>query len=141
VPVTQDSLAGFLNGFLLAGTQFATDELIKRQNDAMFPVIGGVYLLGAEAPVSCRPAQLDALKAGFFQRLSGPLRDDLLPQPDDVQRLYAVAEYAIRRIFGTTPDVPINRESLAGFVLGVMYSHRYMPTDGAGLTRGPVSAG
>jgi hypothetical protein len=49
-------------------------------------------------------------------------------------------EDAIRRIFGTTPDVPVNRESLAGFVLGVMYSHRYLPTDGDVLTAIMVAA-
>ncbi len=133
VPVTQDSLAGFLNGFLLACTQFATIELVNQQNDAMFAVIGGVYLLGSEAPLSCQPAQLDALRAGFFRRLSGPLLDDLLLQSVAVKQRQAAAEDAIRRIFGTTPDVPVNRESLAGFVLGVMYSHRYIPTDGEGL--------
>jgi hypothetical protein len=140
VPITQDSLAGFLNGFLLACTQFATIELINEQNDDMFPVIGGVYLLGAKAPLSCQPEQLDALKAGFFRRLTGPLRADLRPQPADVRQRNAAAEDAIRRILGTTPDVPVNRESLAGFVLGVMYSHRYLPTDGDGLTAIMVAA-
>lgn len=140
VPVTQDSLAGFLNGFVLAGTQFATPELIAQHNDAMFAVIGGTYLLGAEAPLSCRPVQLDAVRAGFFQRLSRPLFDDLLPQPAEVEQRYAAALEAIRGIFGTTPDVPVNAESLAGFVLGVMYSHRYMPTDGEELTAVMVAA-
>ena len=130
VPITQDSLAGFLNGFLLACTQFATVELINQQNDEMFPVIGGVYLLAARAPLSCKPAQLDALKTGFFTRLSGPLRADRLPQSPDVRQQNSAAEDAIRRIFATTPDVPINRESLAGLVLGVMYSHRHIPADG-----------
>ena len=140
VPLTQDSLAGFLNGFLLACTEFATIELINQQNDLMFSVIGGTYLLGAEAPLSCPPEQLDALRAGFFRRLSGPLLADLLPQPAEVQQRNAVAGDAIRRIFGTTPDVPVNRESLAGFVLGVMHSHRYIPTDGEALTAIMVAA-
>lgn len=133
VPVTQDSLAGFLNGLLLAGTQFATPELIEQHNDAMFAVIGGTYLLGAQAPLSCRPAQLGALRAGFFRRLSRPLLDDLLPQSADAEQRCAAAGEVIRRIFSTTPDVPVNAESLAGFVLGVMYSHRFLPADGEGL--------
>jgi hypothetical protein len=133
VPVTQDSLAGFLNGFLLAGAQFATPDLIERHNDAMFAVIGGIYLLGAQAPLCCQPAQLDTLRAGFFRRLSGPLLDDLLQQPADIKRRNAAPAQAIGRMFSTTPDVPVNAESLAGFVLGVMYSHRFLPTDGEGL--------
>lgn len=56
VPVTQDSLVGFLNGFLLAGTQFATPELIAQHNDAMFAVIGGTYLPWGRSP-SVLPAR------------------------------------------------------------------------------------
>ena len=65
-----------------------------------------------------------------FSRLSGPLRADRLPRSPDVRQRNSAAEDAIRRIFATTPDVPINRESLAGLVLGVMYSHRHIPADG-----------
>ena len=71
VPVTQDSLAGFLNGFVLARTQCA--ELTDQPHDAMCQVIGGVHLLAAKAPLSGRPAQLEALRNGFYQRLSTPL--------------------------------------------------------------------
>ena len=140
VPITQDSLAGFLNGFLLACTQFATIELINEQTDDMFPVIGGIYLLAAKAPLSCQPEQLDALKAGFFRRLTGPLGADFRSQPADARQRNAAAGDAIRRIFSTTPDVPVNRESLAGFVLGVMYSHRYVPADGEVLAAIMVAA-
>jgi hypothetical protein len=141
VPVTQDSLAGFLNGFLLAGAQFATPDLIQRKNDAMFPVMGGIHLLGSDAPLSCPPEQLTVLRSGFFQRLGGTLDDELLPQPAGIEEVYAAASEQIRRIFGTTPDVPVNRESLAGFVLGLMYCHRYVPAvDGGGLTALLVAA-
>jgi hypothetical protein len=140
VPVTQDSLAGFLNGYLLAAIQFATLELIEQRNDGMFAVIGGIHLLGVEAPLSCQPAQLDAVKAGFFRRLSRPLLEYLPLPPARGERQYAAAEQVIRGIFGTTPDVPVNAESLAGFVLGVMYSHRYVPTDGEELAAIMVAA-
>jgi hypothetical protein len=64
----------------------------------------------------------------FFRRLEGTLLDDLLPQPDDVEQRYSAVQDAFLRIFGTTPDVPVSAGSLAGFILGVMYSHRYVPT-------------
>lgn len=132
--VTQDLLAGFLNGYLLGVAEFGSEDLVSQRNDAMFSVIGGIYLVGGDAPLSCLPECLDSLRTGFFGRLGRTLLDDLLPQPDDVERRYSAAEDAILRIFGTTPDVPVNAESLAGFVLGVMYSHRYVPADGDALT-------
>jgi hypothetical protein len=42
IPVTQDSLAGFFNGFMIGGMYFASHELIQEQNDVMFPVLGGI---------------------------------------------------------------------------------------------------
>ena len=132
--VTQDLLAGFLNGYMLAVAEFGSEDLVSQHNDAMFSVIGGIYLVGGGAPLSCPPEHLDSMRSGFFRRLGRTLPDDLLPQPDDVERQYSAARDAIVRIFGTTPDVPVNIESLAGFVLGVMYSHRYVPADGEVLT-------
>jgi hypothetical protein len=32
-------------------------------------------------------------------------------------------------MFTTTPDVPINHATLAGYVLGLMYATPYLPTD------------
>jgi hypothetical protein len=100
----------------------------------MFSVIGGIYLVGGDAPLSCPPENLDALRAGFFRRLGRTLLDDILPQPDDVEQRYSAAQGAILHFFSTTPDVPVSAESLAGFILGIMYSHRYVPADGEVLT-------
>jgi hypothetical protein len=83
-PVTQDLLAGFLNGYMLAVAEFGSEDLLSQRNDAMFSVIGGIYLVGGGAPLSCPPEHLDSLRAGFFRRLGRTLLDDLLPQPDDV---------------------------------------------------------
>ncbi len=44
--VTQDLLAGFLNGYMLAVAEFGSEDLVSQHNDAMFSVIGGIYLVG-----------------------------------------------------------------------------------------------
>jgi hypothetical protein len=64
-PVTQDLLAGFLNGYMLAVAEFGSEDLLSQRNDAMFSVIGGIYLVGGGAPLSCPPEHLDSLRAGF----------------------------------------------------------------------------
>jgi hypothetical protein len=134
VPVTQDMMAGFLNGYMLSVSELASDELVSQHNDAMFSVIGGIYLVGGGAPLSCPPEHLDSMRAGFLRRLEHGLPDELLRQPDRVGTQYAALRNEILRIFSTTPDVPVNIESLAGFVLGVMYSHRYVPAVSQALT-------
>jgi hypothetical protein len=61
--------------------------------------------------------------------------DDLASQSAEAEQRYAVAEEALQRLFGSaTPDVPMNGESLAGLVLGFMYSHKLIPLDGVGVT-------
>lgn len=90
---------------MLPGSLYATDEQIARHNDAMFAVLGGIYLLGADAPLSCPPTQIDALTAGFFQRLQSVLEEDL-PQPGADEQPYQAADDAIRSIFSTTPTSP-----------------------------------
>jgi hypothetical protein len=140
LPITQDALAGFLNGFMITGMVFLSENDIARHNDEMFDVLGGIYLLSVGAPMACSPAQHDALRSGFFRRMTGPVLDELVPQPADVEEKYALAEDAIRRIFATVPDVPVNAESLAGFILGFLYSQQFIPLDAGGRVEIMVAA-
>jgi hypothetical protein len=63
IPFTQDSLAGFFHGFMIGGMYFASHELTEQQNDAMFPVLGGIYLLAAPAP-RCPAHRRSAMRSG-----------------------------------------------------------------------------
>jgi hypothetical protein len=57
---------------MLAVAEFGSEDLVSWHNDAMFSVIGGIYLVGGGAPLSCPPEHLDSLRAGFFRRLGQP---------------------------------------------------------------------
>jgi hypothetical protein len=138
--VTQDALAGFLNGFMITGIHFLSEDDVDRRNDEMFPVLGGIYLLSVGAPLSCSPAERDALRTGFYRRVTAPMLDHLLPQTADVEERYSLAEEAIGQVFATVTDVPINGESLAGFILGFLYSQRFVPVDVSGRVEIIVAA-
>jgi hypothetical protein len=129
IVVSEDVCAGFLNGFLSVGAYLVPDGSIEQES--MQPVLGGIYLL-AEA-VEDVPDGGDP--AGFFGRLAKTMDAE-----GDLVALSATDRSTIkdlvRSMFSTTPDVPLNRNTLSGYVLGLMYGGPYLPThDGAGLAR------
>lgn len=114
--VDQNTVAGFLNGFLAVFSGSAADGAVD--GELVFSVLGGICLLGLDAPT---------VSAGT----GGPFVANLLAAMAAEDPIDAVAldeaVNTIRRMFTTTPDVAISQVSLAGFVLGVFYARQFLP--------------
>ena len=121
VPITQDSMAGFVNGFMHTCTQFEVPEQEKELDGTMIIVLGGVCMLTAHSPLSCTPGEREAIYDSSFWDLGGnpPLDDPAHP----------AREQEIRDIFRVSPDVPVNTESLAGLMAGVAYALYHVEAD------------
>jgi hypothetical protein len=114
LPLHQDTVAGFVQGFLVTGAYFVPDDSVEQQS--MFPVLGGALLLGQDLPIDTSPAHIVAGR-GFFERAA--LAMDGSGHP-------SVAYELVQRAFALAPDVPMSRASLGGFCLGVLYASPYL---------------
>jgi hypothetical protein len=116
--VDQNTVAGFLNGFLAAMSGYVLDGLAD--GDQVFPVLGGICLLDAEAP---------SVSAGSGRQFVAYLLAAMAAEdPIDAAALDGAVD-RIRSMFTTTPDVAITQVSLSGFVLGVFYAVQFLPED------------
>lgn len=120
LPLHQDTVAGFVQGFLVTCAYFVADGSVEQES--MFPVLGGALLLGQALPIEADPIDVTA-GLGFFERAAQALDDT---DPADV--IYELVE----RAFALAPDVPMTCASLGGFCLGVLYSTPYLTGSGAG---------
>jgi hypothetical protein len=125
----QDVYAGFLHGFLTTGTHFVPDGSVQQQ--AMFPALGGILLLGLAAEAASPPVRW---AREFLGRLGVQLDRDPMETALSDKEL-TVMQRLVRTAFAATPDVPMTATSLAGFVLGVLYTMPYLDISGAS---GPV---
>jgi hypothetical protein len=120
LPLHQDTMAGFVQGFLVTCAYFVADGSIEQES--MFPVLGGALLLGQDLPIKADPVDVTA-GLGFFERVAKVLDDT---GPADV--IYELVE----RAFTLAPDVPMTCASLGGLCLGVLYSIPYLTESDAG---------
>jgi hypothetical protein len=118
LPLHQDSVAGFLHGFLMAGTYLVPEGSVEQ--GSMFPVLGGVLLLGRYLPVG--PARTNVGRR-FMARIAALLGD----WDGEVGPACAV----VRHAFAVAGDVPMTPASLGGFCLGVIYATPYLVPSGA----------
>ncbi len=109
----QDSVAGFLHGFMMAGAYLVPDGSVEQ--GSMFPVLGGVLLVGRYLPVG--PART-SFGRKFMARLAVLLDD----WEGDTEQACAV----VRDAFVVAGDVPMTTASLGGFCLGVLYAMPYL---------------
>lgn len=119
LPLHQDTVAGFLHGFVLTGEYFVPEGSVEQQS--MSPVLGGALLLGQELPIEPDAAH-SAAGSGFFERTAHAA---VLVEPDETGLFRAL----VRSAFEMTPDVPICYATLGGFCLGVLYTVPYLTTD------------
>ena len=74
LPLHQDTVAGFLQGFLTTAAYFVPDDSVEQES--MFPVFGGALLLGQDLPIDTSPAGL-AVEPGFARaEVRVPLAED-----------------------------------------------------------------
>ncbi|MGB6161730.1 MAG: hypothetical protein WCF33_09980 [Pseudonocardiaceae bacterium] len=123
LPLHQDTVAGFVQGFLVTCAYFVADDSVEQES--LFPVLGGALLLGQDLPIKADPVDVTA-GLGFFERAAKALGDT---DPADV--IYELVEQA----FTLAPDVPMTCASLGGFCLGVLYATPYL----TGSDAGPVA--
>ena len=123
LPLHQDTVAGFVQGFLVTCAYFVADDSVEQES--VFPVLGGALLLGQDLPIEADPVDVTA-GLGFFERAAQALGDT---DPADV--VYELVE----RAFTLAPDVPMTCASLGGFCLGVLYTTPYL----TGSDAGPVA--
>ncbi|MGH3921734.1 MAG: hypothetical protein ACRDTT_02470, partial [Pseudonocardiaceae bacterium] len=114
LPLHQDTVVGFVHGFLISGAYFVADGSVEQES--MFPVLGGALLLGQDLPVVAYPDDVTG-GAGFFERAATVVCDI---HPTDV--MYEL----VHRAFAFAPDVPMTCASLGGFCLGVLYTAPYL---------------
>ncbi len=124
LPLHQDTVAGFVHGFMVTGAYFVADDSIEQES--MRPVLGGALLLGQDLPIDDDPADVTA-GLGFFERAAG-----LLGSPDET----GVSRDLVSGAFTTAPDVPMTCASLGGFCLGVLFTIPYLTTES---DAGPVA--
>lgn len=117
LPLHQDTVAGFVHGFLTVGAYFVPDDSVEQQS--MFPVLGGALLLGQDLRIDADPAEVTA-GLSFFERAAPALGD---PDPTGTVR------DLVWRAFAMAPDVPMTCASLGGFCLGVLYTIPYLYVD------------
>jgi hypothetical protein len=120
LPLHQDTVAGFVQGFLATCAYFVADDSVEQES--MFPALGGALLLGQDLPIDADPIDV-TVGLGFFERAAQVL-DDI--DPADV--IYELVE----RAFALAPDVPMTCASLGGFCLGVLYATPYLTGSDAG---------
>jgi hypothetical protein len=117
LPLHQDTVAGFLHGFMFTGAWFVPEGSL--QQESMFPVLGGALLAGQDLPIDTGP-----VTAGrrFIEQAAATLLSLAL---DDA------ALGLVREAFAAAGDVPMTCASLGGFCLGVLYAAPYLPEHGA----------
>ncbi|MGH3869575.1 MAG: hypothetical protein ACRDQ4_26430 [Pseudonocardiaceae bacterium] len=120
LPLHQDTVVGFVNGFLITGAYFVAEDSAEQK--LMGPVLGGALLLGQDLPIDADPADVTA-GLGFFERVTPVVGDN---GPTDV--IYELVHQA----FAMSPDVPMTYSSLGGFCLGVLYTMPYLTGSDAG---------
>jgi hypothetical protein len=120
LPLHQDTVAGFVQGFLVTASYFVADDSVEQES--MFPVLGGALLLGQELPIDADPVDVTA-GLGFFERAAQALGDT-----DPADAIYELVE----RAFTLAPDLPMTCASLGGFCLGVLYAAPYLTGSDAG---------
>jgi hypothetical protein len=123
VPITQDSMGGFLNGFLLTCIHSETPgpRMQRLETTVMTPVIGAICLTAADIPLACTPAEREAIYDSDFWDLG--LNPPLGEKPDPATEQEILEFFRIG-----TPDVPVNTESLAGLVTGIVYAFQFIDT-------------
>lgn len=120
LPLHQDTVAGFINGFMITGAYFVADGSVEQQS--VGPALGGALLLGQDLPIEDDPADVTA-GFSFFERAA-----EAVDEPDET----GIARDLVWSAFKTTPDVPITCASLGGFCLGVLYTIPYLTGSDAG---------
>jgi hypothetical protein len=118
VPLHQDSVAGFLVGFVAARTYLVQPGSLAQE--CMAPVLGGVLLVGRYLPLG--PAWTTAGRE-FLAGLAAVL--------DGWDAGAGVAVPLVREAFAAAGDVPVTAASLCGFCLGVLYAEPYLLESGA----------
>lgn len=119
LPLHQDTVAGFVHGFLVTGAYFVADDSVEQES--MFPVLGGALLVGQDLPIDPDPDS--PAGRGFFERAASAVGEPgPAGAPTDV----------VRQAFTLAHDVPMNHASLAGFCLGVLYASPYLTGSDAG---------
>ncbi|MGH4020632.1 MAG: hypothetical protein ACRDT0_15650 [Pseudonocardiaceae bacterium] len=122
LPLHQDTVAGFVLGFMVTGTYFVPDGSVEQES--MFPVLGGALLLGQDLPLDADPDSTAG--HGFVERATRAGRELDVPEPPD-----EICDL-VRRAFALAPDVPMCYASLGGFCLGVLYTNPYLSGSDAG---------
>jgi hypothetical protein len=115
LPMHQDSVGGFLHGFLITGAHYVSEDSVEQQ--AMFPVLGGTLLLARDLPIG--PPDL-AAGHSFIDQLTGTITD-IDPGPGTA---------LVHHAFAIAGDIPVTCASLGGFSLGVAYTLPYLPEHG-----------
>ncbi|MBV9162096.1 MAG: hypothetical protein JO309_16475 [Pseudonocardiales bacterium] len=114
LPLHQDTVAGFVQGFVVIATYFVPDDSVEQQS--MFPALGGALLLAQDLPIDTSPTNITAGR-GFIERTALVL--DGSGHPSGLYEL-------VQRAFTLVPDVPMSCASLGGFCLGVLYATPYL---------------
>jgi hypothetical protein len=115
LPLHQDSVGGFLHGFLVTGAHYVSEDTVEQQT--MFPVLGGTLLLARDLPIG--PPDLTAGR-GFIDRLAATVADTD-PAPGTA---------LVHQAFDIAGDIPVTCATLGAFSLGVAYTVPYLPADG-----------
>ncbi|MBV8541953.1 MAG: hypothetical protein JO268_15680 [Pseudonocardiales bacterium] len=122
LPLHQDTVAGFLQGFVITIAYYVPDGSVEQQS--VFPVLGGALLLGQDLPIDTSPAR-SAAGRGFIERAVVVLED---------ARCTNIAYELVKQAFNLVPDVPMSCASLGGFCLGVLYASPYVTGPAADQT-------
>lgn len=122
LPLHQDTVAGFLQGFMITIAYYVPNDSVEQQS--VFPVLGGTLLLGQDLPIDTSPAAITAGRS-FIERAVVVLED---------ARCTRVAYDLVQHGFDLVPDVPMSCASLGGFCLGVLYASPYLTCAAADQT-------
>jgi hypothetical protein len=118
LPLHQDSVGGFLYGFLTVRAHYVPQRSLEQQ--AMFPVLCGTLLLARELPTGDRDRTAGY---SFICRLVAGIDEyDLQLEYDPRPGAHLVLE-----AFRVAGDIPLTCATLGGFSLGVAYTHPYLP--------------
>ncbi|MGH3929821.1 MAG: hypothetical protein ACRDTF_07575 [Pseudonocardiaceae bacterium] len=120
LPLHQDTVAGFVQGFVITGAYFVADGSVEQES--MGPVLGGALLLGQDLPIDADPVDVTA-GLSFFERAA-----EALGEPDET----GIVRDLVWSAFTMIPDVPMTCASLGGFCLGVLYATPYLTGSDAG---------
>src|SRR5262249_24783596 len=116
LPLHQDSVGGFLHGFLTTAAHRIPDGSVQQQTT--FPVLGGTLLLARHLPIPDAPATAGR---AFIDRLA----DELPQSPASVHDDLALA--LVTGAFAIAGDIPVTCSALGGFCLGVIYTNPWLP--------------